>query len=74
MPIVDEMHDEPDRKASCKTDQKTCPEHWLPRSEQACIMLRCGGDIAAHYGQWRDCDFRGKARQREPEGRERVTS
>jgi hypothetical protein len=57
MPIVDEMHDEPDRKASCKTDQKTCPEHWLPRSEQACIMLRCGGDIAAHYGQWRNCDF-----------------
>jgi hypothetical protein len=56
MPFVDEMHDEPDRKASCKTNEKTCPEHTLLRSEQAFIGLR-GGDIAAHRGQWRDCDF-----------------
>jgi hypothetical protein len=42
-PIVDEMRCKPDRKASSKTDEKTCPEH-------ARIMVQCGGDIAAHWG------------------------
>lgn len=32
-PIVDEMRCEPDRKASSKTDEKTCPEHTVLRSE-----------------------------------------
>jgi hypothetical protein len=56
---VDEMRCKSDRETSGKTDEKTCPEHNATLSEQPRIeiMVHCGGNIAAHCGASRSCDF-----------------
>jgi hypothetical protein len=44
------MRCKPDREASSKADEKTCPEHLR-------MMVHCSVDIAAHCGASRSCDF-----------------